>query len=163
VADYAWVDCCGARATLSVLRKGGPLAVGCRTHCRGPSLSCSDPICGWGVRTRRNPAPFGSMGGQILFPISGLVASNMEMPNGEAAETALIGREGTSGMLVWLGPVPCSTTAIARVAGMLRESRPHRSTPRFGEAARSGRWYRRLPGRFWRNSSTWQAATCCTL
>jgi len=61
----------------------------------------------------------GSLAEQIYFPTSGLIASIMEMPNGETAATGVIGNEGASGMLVSLGPVPvpAPTTAIVRVAG----------------------------------------------
>src|SRR5262245_25825700 len=59
----------------------------------------------------------GSLAEQLHFPTSGLIASIMEMPNGEAVATAVIGNEGASGMLVSLGPVPAPTTAIVRVAG----------------------------------------------
>jgi CRP-like cAMP-binding protein len=59
----------------------------------------------------------GDLAEQIYFPMSGLIASIVEMPNGEAAATALFGNEGASGLLVSLGPVPSPTTAIVRVAG----------------------------------------------
>jgi CRP-like cAMP-binding protein len=59
----------------------------------------------------------GSLADQIHFPASGLIASIMEMPNGEAVATAVIGNEGSSGMLVSLGPVPSPTTNVVLVAG----------------------------------------------
>lgn len=59
----------------------------------------------------------GSLAEQIFFPTSGLIASIMEMPNGQAAATAVFGNEGASGMLVSLGPVPSPTTAVVRLAG----------------------------------------------
>jgi CRP-like cAMP-binding protein len=59
----------------------------------------------------------GSLAEHIFFPTSGLIASIMEMTNGEAAATAVFGNEGASGMLAALGPVPSPTTAVVRVAG----------------------------------------------
>jgi CRP-like cAMP-binding protein len=66
----------------------------------------------------------GSLAEQIFFPTSGLIASIMEMPNGEAAATAVFGNEGASGMLASLGPVPSPTTAVVRVAGYAWQIRP---------------------------------------
>lgn len=54
---------------------------------------------------------------QIYFPCSGMIAFIMEMPNGQAAATAVTGNEGVCGMLLSLGPVPSPITAVVRVAG----------------------------------------------
>ena len=54
---------------------------------------------------------------QIHFPCSGMVAFMMEMPNGQAAATAVTGNDGISGMLLSLGPVPSPITAVVRVPG----------------------------------------------
>src|SRR3954466_15450498 len=59
----------------------------------------------------------GSLADQIYFPVSGLIASIIETPNGGAVATAVFGNEGASGMLASLGPVPSPTTAVVRLAG----------------------------------------------
>jgi hypothetical protein len=54
---------------------------------------------------------------QIHFPTSGLIASIMEMEDGDTVATAVTGNEGVSGMLVSLAPIPSPVTAVVRVAG----------------------------------------------
>jgi CRP-like cAMP-binding protein len=63
---------------------------------------------------------------QIYFPCSGLVASIMDMPNGQAVATAVVGSEGALGMLSALGPARSPTTAVVRVAGTAWQISPAR-------------------------------------
>jgi CRP-like cAMP-binding protein len=63
---------------------------------------------------------------QIHFPTSGLIASIMEMEDGEAVATAVTGNEGVSGMLVSLAPIPSPVTAVVRVAGHAWQISPAR-------------------------------------
>jgi CRP-like cAMP-binding protein len=55
---------------------------------------------------------------QIHFPLSCLVAFVMDMPNGQAVATAVVGKEGVSGALASLGPVPSPVTVVVRLPGM---------------------------------------------
>ena len=55
---------------------------------------------------------------RIHFPLSGLVAFIMDMPNGQTVATAIVGNEGAVGVLSTLGPVRSPMTAVVRVAGL---------------------------------------------
>jgi CRP-like cAMP-binding protein len=54
---------------------------------------------------------------QIHFPCSGLIALVMDMPNGDAVATSIVGNEGVSGVLTSLGPVPSPITAVVLLGG----------------------------------------------
>lgn len=54
---------------------------------------------------------------QVYFPHSGAIAFMLEMPDGQAVATTLMGREGALASLSVLGPSMSSATAVARVAG----------------------------------------------
>jgi CRP-like cAMP-binding protein len=55
---------------------------------------------------------------RIYFPLSGLIAFIMDMPNGQTVATAIVGNEGAVGVLSTLGPVLSPMTAVVRVAGL---------------------------------------------
>lgn len=55
---------------------------------------------------------------RIYFPLSGLIAFIMDMPNGQTVATAIVGNEGAVGVLSTLGPVRSPMTAVVRVAGL---------------------------------------------
>src|SRR4030095_8824541 len=55
---------------------------------------------------------------RIYFPISGLIAFIMDMPNGQTVATAIVGNEGAVGVLTTLGPTLSPMTAVVRVAGL---------------------------------------------
>jgi CRP-like cAMP-binding protein len=63
---------------------------------------------------------------QIFFPTSGLIASIMEMPDGETVAVAVAGNEGVSGLLVSLGPFPSPVTAVVRIEGFAWQISPAR-------------------------------------
>jgi CRP-like cAMP-binding protein len=63
---------------------------------------------------------------QIHFPTSGLIASIMDMPDGETVAIAVTGNEGVSGLLVSLGPFPSPITAVVRLAGHAWQISPAR-------------------------------------
>jgi CRP-like cAMP-binding protein len=63
---------------------------------------------------------------KIYFPLGGLVAFIMDMPNGQTVATAVIGHEGASGMLTALGPSRSPITAVVRVAGTALQISPAR-------------------------------------
>ena len=54
---------------------------------------------------------------QIYFPLGGLIAFIMDMPNGQTVATAIVGNEGAAGVLTTLGPARSPITAVVRVAG----------------------------------------------
>jgi CRP-like cAMP-binding protein len=62
----------------------------------------------------------------IYFPLSGMIAFIMEMPNGQAVATALIGNEGATGAISALGPSRSPTTTVVRVAGTALQITPAR-------------------------------------
>ena len=55
---------------------------------------------------------------RIYFPLSGLIAFIMDMPNGQTVATAIVGNEGAVGVLSTLGPVLSPRPAVVRVAGL---------------------------------------------
>jgi CRP-like cAMP-binding protein len=63
---------------------------------------------------------------RIYFPLSGLIAFIMDMPNGQTVATALVGNEGAVGMLSTLGPSRSPMTAVVRVAGTTLQISPSR-------------------------------------
>jgi CRP-like cAMP-binding protein len=63
---------------------------------------------------------------RIYFPISGLIAFIMDMPNGQTVATAVVGNEGAVGVLSTLGPVRSPMTAVVRVAGLALQISPAR-------------------------------------
>jgi CRP-like cAMP-binding protein len=54
----------------------------------------------------------------IHFPDSGAISFMLDMPNGQTVATALIGREGVTGMLSVLESANSPVTAVVRVAGV---------------------------------------------
>ena len=54
---------------------------------------------------------------RIYFPLGGLIAFVMDMPNGQTVATAVVGNEGALGVLTTLGPARSPITAVVRVAG----------------------------------------------
>jgi CRP-like cAMP-binding protein len=63
---------------------------------------------------------------RIYFPLSGLIAFIMDMPNGQTVATALVGNEGAVGLLSTLGPSRSPMTAVVRVAGTTLQISPSR-------------------------------------
>jgi CRP-like cAMP-binding protein len=63
---------------------------------------------------------------QIYFPLGGLIAFIMDMPNGQTVATAVVGNEGAAGILTALGPVQSPMTAVVRVAGTALQISPAR-------------------------------------
>lgn len=60
----------------------------------------------------------------IYFPCSGLVAFVMEMRNGQAVATSMVGNDGAAGLLISLGPVPSPVTAVVRIPGIAWQISP---------------------------------------
>lgn len=56
----------------------------------------------------------------VYFPHGGTIFLMLDMSNGEAATAAVLGRESAIGMLLALGPVHSSVTAVVRVAAPSR-------------------------------------------
>jgi CRP-like cAMP-binding protein len=63
---------------------------------------------------------------QIYFPLSGVIAFIMEMPNGQTVATAVIGNEGAAGIISALGTSRSPMTAVVRVAGTALQIAPAR-------------------------------------
>ena len=63
---------------------------------------------------------------KIHFPLGGVIAFVMEMPNGQTVATAIVGNEGAAGILTALGPVQSPITAVVRVAGTALQISPAR-------------------------------------
>ena len=63
---------------------------------------------------------------RIYFPISGLIAFIMDMPNGQTVATAIVGNEAAVGVLSTLGPTRSPMTAVVRVAGLALQISPTR-------------------------------------
>lgn len=55
---------------------------------------------------------------QVYFPHSGAVTFMLEMTNGQAVGTAVVGQDGAVGILSVLGPARSSITAVVRAAGV---------------------------------------------
>ena len=72
---------------------------------------------------------------RIYFPLSGLIAFIMDMPNGQTVATAVVGNEGAVGVLSALGPTRSPMTAVVRVAGPHCKFRRHDFMPRSAAAA----------------------------
>jgi len=75
----------------------------------------------------------------ICFPLSGMVAFIMEMPNGQTVATAVIGNEGATGVIAALGASFSPTTAIVRVAGTALQVAPARFQAALGRSYPLGR------------------------
>ncbi|MDH2384746.1 Crp/Fnr family transcriptional regulator [Bradyrhizobium sp. CER78] len=63
---------------------------------------------------------------QIYFPCTALIAFVMDMPNGQAVATTMVGNEGAAGILSTLRPVRSPMTAVVRVAGTAWQISPAR-------------------------------------
>jgi CRP-like cAMP-binding protein len=63
---------------------------------------------------------------RLYFPLSGLIAFIMDMPNGQTVATAIVGNEGAVGVLSTLGPTRSPMTAVVRVAGLALQISPTR-------------------------------------
>jgi CRP-like cAMP-binding protein len=63
---------------------------------------------------------------RIYFPLSGLIAFIMDMPNGQTVATSIVGNEGAVGVLSTLGPFRSPLTAVVRVAGLALQISPTR-------------------------------------
>jgi CRP-like cAMP-binding protein len=63
---------------------------------------------------------------RIYFPLGGLIAFIMDMPNGQTVATAVVGNEGAAGMLTALGPARSPLTSVVRVAGTALQISPAR-------------------------------------
>jgi CRP-like cAMP-binding protein len=70
----------------------------------------------------------------IYFPLSGMIAFIMEMPNGQTVATAVIGNEGATGVIAALGDSRSPTTAIVRVAGTALQIGPARFQSALGRS-----------------------------
>ena len=63
---------------------------------------------------------------RLYFPLSGLIAFIMDMPNGQTVATAIVGNDGAVGVLSTLGPTRSPMTAVVRVAGLALQISPTR-------------------------------------
>ena len=63
---------------------------------------------------------------QIYFPCTALIAFVMDMPNGQAVATTMVGNEGAAGILSTLRSVRSPMTAVVRVAGVTWQISPAR-------------------------------------
>ena len=72
---------------------------------------------------------------KIYFPLGGLIAFIMDMPNGQTVATAVVGNEGAAGMLTALGPVRSPMTAVVRVAGTALQISPARFHAALGRSS----------------------------
>jgi len=72
---------------------------------------------------------------RIHFPLSGVIAFIMDMPNGQTVATALVGNEGAVGVLSTLGPVLSPLTAVVRVAGLGLQISPTRFQATLGRSS----------------------------
>ncbi|MHC1943206.1 Crp/Fnr family transcriptional regulator [Bradyrhizobium sp. UFLA06-06] len=63
---------------------------------------------------------------QIYFPCTALIAFVMDMPNGQAVATTMIGNEGAVGILSTLRSIGSPMTAVVRVAGTTWQISPAR-------------------------------------
>lgn len=71
---------------------------------------------------------------QIYFPLGGLIAFIMDMPNGQTVATAIVGNEGAAGILTALGPARSPITAVVRVAGTALQIPPARFQAALGHS-----------------------------
>ena len=72
---------------------------------------------------------------RIFFPLSGLVAFIMDMPNGQTVATSVVGNEGAVGVLSTLGPGHSPLTAVVRVAGLALQISPTRFQAMLGRSS----------------------------
>jgi CRP-like cAMP-binding protein len=63
---------------------------------------------------------------QIYFPCTALIAFVMDMPNGQAVATTMVGNEGAAGILSTLRQARSPMTAVVRVAGTTWQISPVR-------------------------------------
>ena len=75
---------------------------------------------------------------RIYFPLGGLIAFIMDMPNGETVATAVVGNEGAAGMLTALGPARSPMTTAVRVAGTALQISPARFQLRSAQQRHKG-------------------------
>lgn len=62
----------------------------------------------------------------LLFPCSGAIAFIMDLPNGQTVATAVVGNDGSIGLMSALGSSRSPMTAIVRVAGTALQISPAR-------------------------------------
>ena len=72
---------------------------------------------------------------RIYFPLGGLIAFIMDMPNGQTVATAVVGNEGAAGMLTALGPARSPLTSVVRVAGTALQISPARFQAALGRSS----------------------------
>ena len=72
---------------------------------------------------------------RIYFPLGGLIAFIMDMPNGQTVATAVVGNEGAAGMLTALGPARSPLTSVVRVAGTALQISPARFHAALGRSS----------------------------
>ena len=72
---------------------------------------------------------------RLYFPLSGLIAFIMDMPNGQTVATAIVGNEGAVGVLTTLGPAISPLTAVVRVAGLALQISPTRFQAALGRSS----------------------------
>lgn len=72
---------------------------------------------------------------RIHFPLSGLIAFIMDMPDGQTVATSVVGNEGAVGLLSTLGPARFPMTAVVRVAGRALEISPTRFQTALGRCS----------------------------
>ena len=72
---------------------------------------------------------------RIYFPLGGLIAFIMDMPNGQTVATAVVGNEGAAGMLTALGPARAPLTSVVRVAGTALQISPARFHAALGRSS----------------------------
>lgn len=72
---------------------------------------------------------------KIYFPLGGLIAFIMDMPNGQTVATAVVGNEGAVGILSTLGSFRSPMTAAVRVAGTALQISPARFHAALGHSS----------------------------
>jgi CRP-like cAMP-binding protein len=72
---------------------------------------------------------------RIHFPLSGLIAFIMEMPNGQTVATAVVGNEAAVGLLTTLQSSRSPMTAVVRVAGLALQISPARFHSALGRSS----------------------------
>ena len=72
---------------------------------------------------------------RIYFPLSGLIAFIMEMPNGQTVATAVVGNEAAVSLLTTVHSSRSPMTAVVRVAGLALQISPTRFQSALGHSS----------------------------
>jgi CRP-like cAMP-binding protein len=62
--------------------------------------------------------------GHLLFPLSGAIATIIELPNGQTVATTIVGHEGAVGLTAALGASHSPATAVVRISGAALQISP---------------------------------------